>query len=133
MLEIDPKRALKIVQKEIQQQNSKLDYSILGSLKVINALCLECNNRFEEADEEIFGVLTECRNANKADTYLLDTIQRTSRRMKKVKEIQAKYLEVVEHFQEQDPNNKELTFTLYEGCLKSGRFAKAAKMAAKMA
>ena len=63
----------------------------------------------------------------------MDTLQRTCRRMKKRNEILAKYLEVVEHFQEKDPEDKELTFTLYEGCLKSNKFAKAAKMAAKMA
>ena len=44
----------------------------------------------------------------------------------------AKYLEVVEYLQGQNPNDKELTFTMYEAGLKNNKFAKAAKMAAKM-
>ena len=62
LLEVDPKRALKVVSKEIEQQRNKVDFSILGSLKVVNALCLEYNNRFEEADEEIFGVLRDLKS-----------------------------------------------------------------------
>mgnify|MGYP000362334171 CR=1 FL=1 len=44
----------------------------------------------------------------------------------------AKYLETVEHLQTTNPDDKELTFRLYEGSLKNNKFAKAAKMAAKM-
>jgi len=44
-----------------------------------------------------------------------------------------RYLEVVEQLQAVKPDDKELTFTLYEGCLKNNKFAKAAKMAGRMA
>ena len=43
-----------------------------------------------------------------------------------------KYLETVEMLQAKHPGEKELTFMLYEGCLADNRFAKAAKMAARM-
>ena len=52
--------------------------------------------------------------------------------MNQSKTFLAKYLEVVEELQGQNPDDKELTFTLYEGSLMNNRFAKAAKMAAKM-
>ena len=44
----------------------------------------------------------------------------------------AKYLELIEYLQGKNPQDKELTFTLYEGSLKNNKYAKAAKMAAKM-
>lgn len=44
----------------------------------------------------------------------------------------AKYLETVELLHTKNPDDKELTYTLYEGSLQNNRFAKAAKMAAKM-
>ena len=43
-----------------------------------------------------------------------------------------RYLEVVEQLQAQNQEDKELTFALYEGCLKNNRFPKAAKMAGRM-
>ena len=52
--------------------------------------------------------------------------------MNQSKTFLAKYLEVVEELQGQNPDDKELTFALYEGSLMNNRFAKAAKMAAKM-
>ena len=45
----------------------------------------------------------------------------------------AKYLELVEFLQGLHPEDKELTFTLYEQMLKNNKFSKAAKLAAKMA
>ena len=56
-LELDPKRALKIVQKEIDQRAKKIEPAILGTLRVVRASVLERNNRSEEAREEILGVL----------------------------------------------------------------------------
>ena len=44
----------------------------------------------------------------------------------------AKYLEIVEHLQGRNTDDKELTFTLYEGSLMNNKFAKAAKMAGRM-
>ncbi len=48
-LDLDPKRALKIIQKEIDARAKKVEPSILASLKIVKANVLECNNRFEEA------------------------------------------------------------------------------------
>ena len=56
-LDLDPKRALKIIQKEIDARAKKVEPSILASLKIVKANVLECNNRFEEAHQEILGVL----------------------------------------------------------------------------
>ena len=52
--------------------------------------------------------------------------------MTECKLFSAKYLEIVEHLQAANPDDKELTFTLYEGSLMANKYAKAAKMAAKM-
>ena len=41
-------------------------------------------------------------------------------------------LEIVEHLQGRNTDDKELTFTLYEGSLMNNKFAKAAKMAGRM-
>mmetsp|Transcript_15966 Transcript_15966/g.21677 ORF Transcript_15966/g.21677 Transcript_15966/m.21677 type:complete len:87 (-) Transcript_15966:30-290(-) len=64
--------------------------------------------------------------------YLLDTIQRTIRSMKDSNLFTARYLETVETLQGKNPDEKELAFMLYEGSLQNNKFAKAAKMAAKM-
>ena len=131
-LELDPKRALKIIQKEIDQRGKKIDVMIMLSLKVVRALVLDRNNRIEEAREEIFGVFAAIKQADSVDHYLLDTLQRTTSRMTESKIFLAKYLEIVELLQGQFPDDKEITFTLYEGCLKNNKFAKAAKMAGNM-
>jgi len=58
-LELDPKRALKIISKEIEQRAKKVDPSILASLKIVKANVLDRNNRFDEAKAEILGVLEQ--------------------------------------------------------------------------
>lgn len=58
-LELDPKRALKIISKEIEQRAKKVDPSILASLKIVKANVLDRNNRFDEAKDEILGVLEQ--------------------------------------------------------------------------
>ena len=131
-LEVDPKRALKIIQKEIETRAKKIDESIMASLKVVRALVLDKCNRLEEAREDIFGVLKVLRDTSNIDHYLLDTIQRTASRMVEGQTFLAKYLELIEYLQGKNPQDKELTFTLYEGSLKNNKYAKAAKMAAKM-
>ena len=98
-LELDPKRALKIIQKEIDQRGKKIDAMIMHSLKVVRAMVLDRNNRLEEARDEIFGVFTALKESNTVDHYLLDTLQRTTSRMQESKIFNAKYLEVVEHLQ----------------------------------
>lgn len=62
-LELDPKRALKIIQKEIEQRGKKIDENIMHSLQVVRAMVLDRNNRLEDARNEIFGVF----NAIKAN------------------------------------------------------------------
>ena len=56
-LELDPKRALKIIQKEVDARQGKIDATIMGSLRVVRALVLDKCRRTEEAKEEILGVL----------------------------------------------------------------------------
>ena len=58
-LELDPKRALKIIVKEIEQRGKKIEPTIMLSLVVVKAMVLDKNNRFEEAREEILGVLNQ--------------------------------------------------------------------------
>ena len=73
-LELDPKRALKIVQKEIDARAKKVDPSILATLKIVKANVLDRNNRFDEAKAEIFGVLEQLNSEDQpVDHYLLDT------------------------------------------------------------
>lgn len=98
-LELDPKRALKIIQKEIDQRGKKIDEMIMHSLKVVRAMVLDRNNRVEEAREEIFGVFAAIHQANVADHYLLDTLQRSTSQMQESKVFIAKYLELVEYLQ----------------------------------
>lgn len=62
-LELDPKRALKIIQKEIEQRGKKIDENIMHSLQVVRAMVLDRNNRLDDARNEIFGVF----NAIKAN------------------------------------------------------------------
>ena len=95
-LEVDPKRALKIIQKEIDQRAKKIDPSILASLRVVRATVLDRCNRIEEAREEIISVLDLIKSTDLFDQYLLDTIQRTTRTMQESNLFKNKYLETVE-------------------------------------
>lgn len=62
-LELDPKRALKIIAKEIEVRAKKIEPMILGSLRVVRAMVLDKCKRLEEAREEIFGVLAMIRES----------------------------------------------------------------------
>ena len=62
-LELDPKRALKIIQKEIDQRGKKIDENTMSSLRVVRAMVLDRNNRIDEARNEILGVF-ECIKNN---------------------------------------------------------------------
>ena len=104
----------------------------MASLRVVRATVLDRCNRIEEAREEIFGVLDMIKSTELFDQYLLDTIQRTTRSLQEANIFKEKYLETVELLQTKNPNEKELTFMLYEGCLQNNKFGKAAKMAARM-
>jgi len=131
-LELDPKRALKIVQKEIESRAKKIEPSILCSLRIVRACVLERNHRLEEAREEVFGVLNQIREQSLVDHHLLDTFKQTTSTMQDGNLFMAKYLEIVEMLHTTNPDDKELTYTVYEGSLQNNRFAKAAKMAARM-
>lgn len=132
-LDLDPRRALKIIQKEIEVRAKKIDATILGSLRVVRAMVLDKCKRIEDAREEIFGVFAMILDTKVVDHYLLDTLSRTCSRMAESKIFMDKYLELVEKLQGLNPDDKELTFALYEGSLQNNKFSKAAKMAAKMA
>lgn len=80
-LEADPKRALKVVQKEIETKGKKIQQSELMQLRIVRGLVLEANNRFSEAKEEVFGVLEEIKKNNLVDHYVLDTFLKTTQRM----------------------------------------------------
>ena len=73
-LELDPKRALKIIQKEIDQRGKKIEPTIMLSLRVVRAMVYDKNNRLEEAGEEVLGVLDQIKSSGAVDHYLLDTI-----------------------------------------------------------
>ena len=105
----------------------------MGALRCVRGTVLDKCNRVEEARQEIFGVLDQISSSETFDQYLLDTVQRTSRSMQESQIFAKRYLEVVEALQAKNPNEKDLTFMLYEGSLQNNKFSKAAKMAAKMA
>lgn len=121
-LEVDPKRALKIIQKEIDQRQKKIEPSIMGALRCVRGTVLDRCNRIEEARQEIFGVLDQISSSETFDQYLLDTVQRTSRSMQESQIFAQRYLEVVEALQAKNPNEKDLTFMLYEGSLQNNKF-----------
>lgn len=73
-LELDPKRALKIIIKEIEQRHNKIEATTMLSLYVVKAMVLDKNNRLDEARDEILGVLNQIEKSQAVDHYLLDTI-----------------------------------------------------------
>lgn len=58
-LDVDPKRALKTIQKEIDARGKKIAPSEMLQLRVVKALVLERNNRVTEARDEIFSIFNE--------------------------------------------------------------------------
>lgn len=60
-LEADPKRALKVVLKEIESRGKKIQPGELMQLRIVKALTLEECNRLVESKEEILSVLEEIR------------------------------------------------------------------------
>ena len=58
ILEIDPKRALKVIQKEIETRGKKLQQqNFMLNLRMVRAMVLDRNSRLEEAREEIMDVM----------------------------------------------------------------------------
>ena len=52
-LEIDPKKALKTIQKEIDARGKKIEPIFMLNLRIVRSLCLDRNNRLEEARDDI--------------------------------------------------------------------------------
>ena len=80
-LEVDSKRALKIVLKEIETRGKKIQQAELMQLRIVKALVLENNYRYSEARDELLGVLNEIKKNNLVDHYVLDTFLKTTSRM----------------------------------------------------
>ena len=85
-LEIDPKKALRLIEKEIETRGQKILLSEQLMLKIVRK-------------EGIFGVLDEILKNNMADHYVLDTLVRTASRMGHKNEYMQRYLEVIEVLQ----------------------------------
>lgn len=77
-LEADPKRALKVVQKEIEVRGKKILPGELLQLRIVRALTLEESNRITDSREEVFGVLEEMKKSATVDHYVLDTFIKTT-------------------------------------------------------
>ena len=103
MLDIDPKRALKLIQKEIDNRGKKLEPVLMLNLKLVLALVLERNNRADDARDEVLGVLKEIRENDISDPYLLSAFSRYVARMQDRSLFTAKYLEVVEYLLSKKP------------------------------
>lgn len=131
-LEADPKRALKVVLKEIESRGKKIQAGELMQLRIVKALTLEESNRLVESKDEILSVLDEIRKSTAVDHYVLDTFLRTTQRMQDRNFYQQEYFKVIEILHSKNPKDKELTHSLYTGSLANGNFGTAAKMASKM-
>jgi hypothetical protein len=119
-LEVDPKRALKIVLKEIETRGKKIQQAEFMQLRIVKALVLENNNRYSEARQELLGVLDEIKKNNLVDHYVLDTFLKTTSRMQEREHYQQEYFKVIEILHNQNPKDKELTHSLYSGSLING-------------
>jgi hypothetical protein len=131
-LEVDPKRALKVVQKEIESRGKKIQPSELTQLRIVRALVLEESNRIAESRSEVLSVLEEIKQITTVDHYVLDTFLKTTARMQERTFYQQEYFKVIEILHGKNPKDKELTHSLYTGSLMNGQFGTAAKMAQKM-
>lgn len=58
-LEIDPKKSLRIVQKEIDSKGKKILITELLNLRIVRGIVLERNLKFQEAKEEILSVFDD--------------------------------------------------------------------------
>ena len=112
-MEVDPKRALRLIQKEIDSRGKKLDQTMRLNLKMVRSMVLDRNNRLEEAKEEVMEVLAEIKRDKLADQFVLETFRRTTSQMKDSRFFDKVYLELVSELIQSYPKNKELTETLY--------------------
>jgi len=128
-LEIDPKKSMRLIQKEIDSRGKKVLVSEMLMLRIVKAMVVERNLKIQEANEEIFGVLDEMQKSNITDRYVHDTLVRTTSQMQNRVEYQKKYLEVIDDLQTKNPSDKELVQSVFDGSLRNNKFDKAAKMA----
>jgi len=56
---VDPKKSLRIVQKEIDTKGKKILLTELLNLRIIRGIVLEKNLKFQESKEEILGVFDD--------------------------------------------------------------------------
>ena len=86
-LEIDPKKSLRIVQKEIESKGKKTQITELLNLRIVRGIVLERNLKLQEAKDEILGVFDEITKNEISDQYVLDTLHRTVSRMSSNREL----------------------------------------------
>ena len=108
---------MKTIQKEIDSRGKKLESGWLFALRVVRAVVLERNNRFEESREEIFGVLSNIKENEISDNMTIDTIKRFIMKMQDRKLFMPKYLEIIEFLIAKNPQDQQLVLAMYEGCL----------------
>lgn len=77
-LEVDPKKSLRLITKEIDTRAKKIEKHELLQLQVIKGVVLEKCVRVAEARDTILGVLNEIEQHKILDHYLLDTLQRSA-------------------------------------------------------
>ena len=121
-LEVDPKKALKLIQKEIETRAKKILPTEMASLKIIKAYVLEKNLKIAEAKADVFGVFDELTKIDVVDHYCLDTLMSTVCRMIHRDEYMARYLQLVESLLGNHPKDKDLVKSCYEGSLKNNKF-----------
>lgn len=106
------------------------------NLRMVRAMVLDKNSRLQEAREEILDVISQVSNPpdkSPLDHFVLDTLHRTIIRMTDSNHFQDQYLTLLTQLVQNNPNDKELVFAMYEAALGRNKHAVAAKMATKMA
>ena len=73
-LERDPRKALRNLEKEIDKKGKKIESIFMLNFRTVRGICLDKNNRLEEAREEIQSVISEIKRDNLTDSYLLETL-----------------------------------------------------------
>ena len=130
-LEVDAKKALKLVQKELEGKQKKQPIDML-MIRIVRAYVCERNLRQEEAMQEMFGVLSEIQTHKLVNHYLIDTFAMTAGLMNGAAELMERFIVVIEELHAANPKDKELVNIVYEVCLCEGKYDKAAKMASKL-
>lgn len=77
-LDIDPKKSLRLIEKEIISRGKKVIVQEMLMLRIVKAIVMERNLKIQEAKEELFGVLDEIQKQNITDRWVHDTLVRIS-------------------------------------------------------